>query len=372
MVRRLLAGAVGLLLVALPLHADDDAQLRAIFATMEQQGKAFNPEPLVQLGPAGVEAVFDRWLPQSRLTQSRQPIAELMRELATNLASEEYKVRQDAVERLTLFGEQARPHVVEASRSEDREVRLLANTILAAWSRQGTPAVDGEQRRRDDCFREACGVYLSQLDGDERLKALLNRVMLALEVGLQPHDCRTRLRPCLRRVANLGDRWINELRPVLQHDDPQVPVFVIHAIGGARPSDFFPELLLHALASDRPEIVEAALSWSLNHGDERRGPDLKTALRKLLDQPNESLKFQACWPLLHDFRDEDARAYLLSQLRADDLARVRTALGWLGDERNRGSKAMLEALPPLLKHENELVRLEAAQALAKALPQLPR
>jgi HEAT repeat protein len=344
------------------------ADLDAIFADMEQRGATFDAKPLHELGVAGLEAVFDRWLPQSRLTESRLPVNELLRELAANLGHEDYKVRSESTRRLILFGEQARPHIVEASRSGDPEVRLQATTILQAWKKERAPGLEEDERRRTDNFRNACYAYLAGIDDDERLRVFLRRTMLALEVGLQPHDSRTKLRPCLRRIAALKqDRWCSELLPLLKHDDPQIPVFVIHSLGAARQNDFFPTLLLEALASERPEIVEAALSWALNCSDQVRRPQLRQQLRKLLEQPNEPLKFAACWPLIHDFQDEAALEYVLTQASSEDIARARTALGWIA-EAARGQRLatpqVLERLSPLLQSGDMLLRRDAAQALA--------
>lgn len=361
----LAAVVMALVTPAVALSAEPD--LAAILDRMEQQGARFDPEPLNELGVDGLEGVFDYWLPQSRLTESRLPLATLLRELAANLGHADYKVRTESAQRLIQFGEQARAHVAEASRSSDPEVRLQAETILAAWEKKGTPTTGDEDRRRSDNLRLACDAYLAQIKDDERLQVFLRRTMLALEVGLQPHDSRSKLRPCLKRIAALDDRWCSELRPLLKHEDPQVPVFVIHAIGAARPSDVFPELLLEALGSERPEVAEAALSWTLNCSDKERRPELHERLRKLLAHPHEPLRFQACWPLIHDFQDADALTYVLTQVGAEETARARTALGWLGDECHRGKQAtpqILAAVSPLLQSPDFLIRRDAAQALA--------
>jgi hypothetical protein len=359
--------ACGLTLCAACAFAAEP-DLDVIFADMEQNGAAFDSKPLHELGVAGLEAVFDRWLPQSRLREARLPVADLVRELIANLGNEDYKVRSESARRLVLFGEQARAHVVEATHSSDREIRLQANTILQAWKKERPPGLEEDERRRTDGFRNGCYAYLSGIEDEERLRVFLKRVMLALEVGLQPHDARTKLRPCLKRIATLkDDRWCSELRPLLQHDDVQIPVFVVHSIGAARPNDFFPTLLLDALASERPEIVEATLSWTLNCADEDRLPQLQQRLKALLNQSNESLKFQACWPLLHDFQDEDALAYVLTQASGEEMARARTALGWVTEvARSRPSPTteILEHLTPLLQSDDLLLRRDAAQALA--------
>jgi len=358
--------AASLVLGSSVLAAEPD--LEAIFAEMEQKGAPFDAKPLHELGVAGLEAVFDRWLPQSRLTETRLPVADLLRQLAANLGHEDYKIRSESTRRLILFGEQARAHVVEASRSSDPEVRLQANTILQAWKKERAPGLEEDERRRTDNFRNACYAYLAAIDDDERLRAFLRRTRLALEVGLQPHDARTKLRPCLKRIAALkDDRWCSELRGLLKHDDPQIPVFVIHSLGAARQNDFFPTLLLDALASERPEIVEAALSWTLNCSDQERRPQLQQRLKGLLEQSNESLRFQACWPLLHDFQDEQALQYVLAQTSSEDVSRARTALGWIAEvARTRPSPTdeILERLTPLLQSDDLLLRRDAVQALA--------
>jgi HEAT repeat protein len=356
-------------LACLPLSGfAAERKLDAILLEMETQGAAFDPAALNELGMAGLEALFDHWLPQSQFTASQQPTAEQVRKLVSELASEDFVVRKAAEERLTLFGDQARPQVVEASKSGDPEVRLRATSILEAWKKQRERPQSPEERQRDTNLRDACGVYLAQIEDGPRLAAFLQRTRLALDVGLQPHGSRAKLRMCLRRVAAMrDDAWCAELKPLLLHDDPQVPLFVIHSIGAMRQNDYLPQLTLEALSCGRPEVVEAALSWTLNCADEQKLPELRERLSKLLAEGEEPLKFQACWPLLKNFRDAEALTYLLEQLRSDDSAHVRTALGWLGDEVNRGQAATPEivaALSPLLSSEDFFLRRDAAQALA--------
>lgn len=368
MVRQLLLFISVCLALVAPAAPCDEPNLDAIFADMEQRGAAFDARPLHELGVAGLEAVFDRWLPQSRLRETRVPIGNLIRDLTANLGHEDYEVRTAAAQRLILLGDQARSQVVEASRSNDPEVRLQANTILERWKRERSPSLDEQQQERVDNFRNACYAYLQKIDDDERLAVFVRRTKLALEVGLQPYDSRAKLRPCLKGIASLkDDRWCSELLPLLKHDDPQIAVFVVHSIGAARQNDFFPTLLLEALDSDRPEIVEATLSWALNCSDQQRRPQLQQRLRKLLEQPNDALKFQACWPLIHDFQDEAALHHVLTETRGEDVARARTALGWATEAargRSKPTLQVLEQLAPLLDHDDVLLRRDAAQTLA--------
>jgi len=366
MLRTLLVGVC--LALLLRSGVATEKQIEGILADMEEKGTAFDPAPLHELGVDGLEALFDRWLPQSQFTASQQPVAEQVRKFIKDLASDEFATRKAAEERLTLFGDQARPQVVEASKSNDPEVRLRTNSILEAWKQQRELPQSPEERQRGTFLRDACGVYFAQISDGPRLAAFLRRTRLALEVGLQPHGARAKLRMCLRHVAAMhDDAWCAEFKPLLQHDDVQVPLFILHSIGAQRQNDYLPLLTLEALSCGRREVVEAALSWTLNCADDAKLPELRTRLKKLLATGEEPLKFQACWPLLKNFRDADAIAYLLEQMRSEDTARVRTALGWLGDEVNRGQSGtpeIVSALSPLLSSEDFFLRRDAAQALA--------
>ena len=98
------------------------------------------------------------------------------------------------------------------------------------------------------------------------------------------------------------------------------------------------------------QAVQIAAIVALRHGEEavtrqaaeyqKRRDVLHAALREVFQKRDDSLRFQACLPLLRDFDDKDAVAYVLEQTKARDADRARTAMNWISDaKRSRSQKA---------------------------------
>ncbi len=346
----------------------EEPEIAAELAQMETAGEQFNPEKLHALGTAGLERIFDRLIPQSKGTISTTPLQQALADLVANLGSENFRQREDAVEQLAAYGELAKAHVVEASRSEDPEVRLRAISIMEIWKKVPLRRAAGAQLQRNENFRAACHIYFRQIDDEARLQVMVRRIATALQVGLLDQETRQGVRTCLRHLASLKqDRWFQDLQPLLLHDDVEVTLFLIHSLGAAKQIDFFPSLLLAGLECERPEVVEAVLSWSLDCADKQQRPALRERLHRLMEGKNEPLKFHACWTLMRDFQDRAAFDYIVEQVSNNDPARVRVALSWLSDDCNLGqpiTPELLAALKPLLVSEDFFLRRDAARTLA--------
>jgi HEAT repeat protein len=89
-------------------------------------------------------------------------------------------------------------------------------------------------------------------------------------------------------------------------------------------------------------------------------------LQRVFNGMNESLKFQACLPLMRDYDDPAAWTYVIEQTASSDANRVRTAFNWIGDTKHCGRTAdsrLLAGLAPLLTANSADVRRATAQAL---------
>jgi hypothetical protein len=130
---------------------------------------------------------------------------------------------------------------------------------------------------------------------------------------------------------------------------------------------FVPQLLVDALESDKAAVTEAALRFVVDCQDERRREPVRIALVKVFAKRDEPLKFQACLPLMRDFRDGEAWVYVLAQTQSKDANRARTALNWIGDTKNCGQPPdarLLAGLDPLLSAATSDERRVGIQVLS--------
>jgi hypothetical protein len=104
-------------------------------------------------------------------------------------------------------------------------------------------------------------------------------------------------------------------------------------------SKFVPQLLVDAITDERPSVAEAALRFVLGAQDANRRSGVLTALQQVFNSRDESLKFQACLPLIRDYHDSDAWLYVVQQTARKDANRARTAFNWIGDTKNCGQEA---------------------------------
>jgi HEAT repeat protein len=94
---------------------------------------------------------------------------------------------------------------------------------------------------------------------------------------------------------------------------------------------------------------------------------LHGALRRVFDRRKEPLKFQAAAPLMHQFQDADAQAYLLAQTKSQDTGRAYQAITMLAAEEQTArppTKAILDHLTPHLQSTNTEFRRAAVRSLA--------
>jgi hypothetical protein len=162
------------------------------------------------------------------------------------------------------------------------------------------------------------------------------------------------------------DAEVETLAKLLDHPDPRVPVQMLRWTG-PQTNTHFPEIVLIALGSKRPEIVDAAQrSGPAPIWDEKKRRRIHKAMKNVFETGTEAQKFYSCFTLMQTFRDRDAVAYLLEQTRSKDRERIQTALGWLGDSCNwgrRATPAILEAFRPHLQSKDSNLRLMAGYGL---------
>ena len=321
----------------------DPIKIALLVDGMASRGSGYEAAELHALGADGLAAVLNHLLPDTAPPEAPAPVGppeEEIRRLIERLDADEFTAREAATVELIVRGRGRRPLIEEASRSDSLEVRLRSERVLASW--EPYPA------ERLSAYLSGFWTYVEGLNDSDRLQLLAQRTIAAFEEGMPEGDRLHLLRLCIAGVAHgRDDASCDLLRPLVRHDDVRIATLVAETVGAYKMEPrFVPQLLVDALASDRAAVTEAALRFVVDCQDERRREHVRVALCKVFEKRDEPLKFQACLPLMRDFRDADAWGYVLAQTKSKDANRARTALNWIGDTKNCGQ-------PPearLLKH----------------------
>jgi hypothetical protein len=300
---------------------------------MASRGSGYDAGELHALGTDGLAAVLDHLLPDTAPPappmQPGPPEVEIRR-LIARLDADDFSAREQATEELIVRARTRRALIEDAALSDSLEVRLRAERVLASWeSRPGS---------RLSAYLSGFWAYIEGVADQPRLELLARRTLKAFEQGMPEGDRLHLLRLCIAGVAHGRDESsCDVLCSLVQHQDVRVATLVTETVGAYKTEPrFVPQLLVDALKSERQPVIEAALRFVLGCQDEKRRGAVGAALRTVFENRDEPLKFQACLPLVRDFRDSDAWVYVLEQTRSKDANRVRTALNWIGDTKNCG------------------------------------
>jgi HEAT repeat protein len=325
---------LALLLGSTTIAADiDPIKIALLVDGMANRGSSFDATELHTLGVDGLAAVIDHLLPDTapppKPIVSGLPEAEV-RSLIDRLDAEEFNAREVATEELIEKARGSRPLVHDAARSQSLEVRMRAERVLASW--------EPRYAERLNAYLSGFWVYLEGIGDSPRLQLLAQRTVQAFQQGMPEGDRLHLLRLCIAGVAHgRDDASCDVLRPLVRHDDVQIAALVTETTGAYKAdARFVPQLLVDALTNDRAPIVEAALRFVVGCQDGKRRENVRLALQTIFHRGEESLKFQACLPLIRDFQNVDAWLYVLDQATSNDANRVRTVLNWIGDSKNCG------------------------------------
>jgi HEAT repeat protein len=335
-----------------------------ILAEMAERGTQFRAEKLHAMGLEGLSAVLDWFLPGTAEPKTAEPPDGRVAELIAQLGDESFRVREAATQKIHRLGIVAQAALVEATRSSDAEIAWRAVRILRAW----------ETERNQDVNRYTTGlnVYLSGITDEPRLQELARRSKLVLDAGLPAAPGRQHVvRLCILALARTGkDQYTDGLKPLLKHRERRVATFVTQAVAAGVAADgHYPAILLDALESEHQDIALTALNSVTAGTDAQQADELKRRLHALLKGNDETLKLQACRPLIAQFHDAEALDYVRTLLNGpkQELARKHQAIGVLGDPRAVGKTIdpkVLELLLSLIKSNETNLRLPAVNALA--------
>jgi HEAT repeat protein len=310
----------------------------------------------IKEGPAGLELILDVLYPDSI------PMPEIEQEeiqtIIHNLQSDDYETCKSAMLALYEIGPRIEPLLRQMVKKADHPiVRIWINGIIACWN----------EERIDDAsqYLRVLKVKIEGLKDPESLNILASAVLVALGKSSADYKNDQLAKYIIRALAKAGNDDCSEiLMPLLDHPEPGIAVLVVREMGGD--NRYFPPLLLKALESNRPEVVDAAISWTPNCWDKKRNAEVHRLLRKIFEGENEALRFQACFPLMHGYGDKEAVFYLLTQTQSEDRKRALRAIGWIGDACNFGKPAypeLLENLAPHFYSEDDQLRRAAYDAL---------
>jgi HEAT repeat protein len=317
-------------------------------------------ESLLDADKGNLDILLDVVLPDGAALV--RPPSNTVSELSERLSSEDYAVVREAIVKLHALGpgatDQVKTQMVGAT---DPVVSIFLAGVVSCWEMSSLDESESYQVQR------VLSQYIEGITNTATVLALQKRVLHVTEQEGRDRRPSLLLTSVFRAsVRTKDDNVVNQLSPLLEDDNVSLATTVVRTIGSGRDNRYFPELLLVALQSDRPQVVNEAISWAPNCWDGSKTKDVRRALESIFDGENELLKFRACFPLMHGYHDGEAVTYLLSQVKSENKSRSRRAISWIGDACNSGRKAcpeLLEALVPLLSSEDVSMRRAAANAL---------
>jgi HEAT repeat protein len=176
------------------------------------------------------------------------------------------------------------------------------------------------------------------------------------------------LRLCIAGLAKgANETSCEHLRPLIASKDPRIGKFVAETIGSYKSDErFFPPLLLDALESEREEVVQAAIRWTVGCRHTSRASEVQRALVGIFERGDEALKFQVSLPLIQEFDEADAWLHLIRETQSKAPLRSAAALSSLADAKHTGreaSRELIDKLTGLLDSPTLSLRWGATKAL---------
>ncbi len=342
------------------------SKLAPILKDMTQQGPQFSAQELHEMGLEGLRMLLDWFFPETAKPVTREPPSQMVLELVSQLADDSFRLREEAAEKLYQLGSAAHTALLKAAESNDAEVRWRATRILRRW----------QMEREQDMARygPALAVYLSGIKDKQRLEELAVRVRSVLEHSNGPPSGgrATLVSPFFAVLADPENAPLAaRLKPLLDHPNPQVPVYVLNMLANyaGRYKDC-PPLLLDALDASRTELILAAIGAAGHVPLGGTEEEVKRRLTRIFHGEDETLKFQVSRVLWSRFDDRQALEHLLAQVKKssnEDMSRRYEAIGMLRDSRSRNKLLDAETVKKfveLMDPKDQNLRLMVAETLA--------
>jgi hypothetical protein len=341
------AAAFSMLSLPAPAHGEPPpASLRERIddelTAMELQGSAYDPRGLHELSAAGLVGVLDHFFPDTAVVAvEARPAEDEIKRLIGQLGNDDFRIREAATAQLIARARPCRELLVQATDSDDAEVRLRTQRILAAWEPK---AGNGGDRGLGGLWN-----YLEKIRDGERLDVLARRVAAEFARGYPEGRKLHHLRLCVAGLAKgANEASCEHLRPLVASQDVRIAKFITETVGSYKADEaFFPPLLLDALASERDEVVQVAIRWAGNCRHSPRAGEVRAALRAVFERRDDALKFQSCLPLVQEFDDPQAWRYVIEQTQSKAPLRAAAALSSLADAKFTGREASPELIAAL-------------------------
>ncbi len=333
--------------------------MQDILADMISKQHAFDAEALHDKGVAGLEALLNELFPDTAPPAKLDAPEEAVAKLIEQLGDDNYRTREVAYTKLCEIGSGAEPLLVKAIGHHDAEIGWRARRILQRWNYS-----KWEDKGR---YADAFAVYARGISDDARIELLLARTLQAMELGMPNGNRQRIIRECLTTIVRTDqDKWINQLRPLLEDQNTQIANLVVMSLNSGTDGSHIPTLFLEALKDNRDNVARQAIAYSAKFCNGPAKQTVQDALVAIYEGKNDELKFQVCQPLIQAFKYEPAKAFAMEQLTSGDRSRQYQALSWLADFRYSGKPidpTLLENVKPLLTNTDNNLRRTAARTL---------
>ena len=346
--------------------------------TMSKDGRKFDPAPILVYGDAGLQAMLERIFPEIVPTEKPQSEGSMTkaeaRLLIGQLRNGNFSLRIAAQRKLIAEG-RLHAKMIEAAIKDvdaDAELRARCKDILDAWKPQESRFLIPKGRE----FQTAWNRYLSRITEFSSDQLLAETVVAALEARLDETDRAKLLAACFLPVAKCRDDSIYEIFvPLCEHEDVDVPKFVLHNLGGRAGNDYVTPMHRAAIESNRTELVKAGFEnlpspvWDRDYK-----PILRERLIAIFSQPPEKRPFRddpsflrrLAFSAWRNHQLPAGQTYLLDLTKASDPMVVLRALELLSDTdflKQPLDKRLLESCRHAMRSESPELRMAAVAVL---------
>ncbi len=353
---------VVLLLWLLParLDAAEETTIRPLVAQLIAAGEKYDPQPLVDHGPAGLRVLLDTVFPET--ADVKKESAAQINALLGQLGDASFKRREDATAALLRLGATSLEVLRQSSDHPDAEIRSRVRSLIAAAEKSQSPL----------SVNPGLQIYLDKLENLECQQELARRVTLALQAHLDRALRVEALRTCLQALAKWPTERVHaELLPLLKLNDTKPAMFALEQLGLHAGNNYVSALHMGAITSSNLQLVRCAIRTLPNPvSDKINMPKIQAVLEHFFDDSPEYAELRKDSAFLYstaivaarEFRMPAARQWLIDKINSGSLKAIQ-ALGDTAYARERLDPELLTALEPHLKSADANFRTVAIRTI---------
>jgi hypothetical protein len=343
------------------LPAADQATIKPLVVKLIGASEAYDPQPLLDHGLAGLQLVLDQVFPETAAVKKVEAaqVAALVEQLGDAL----FDRREQATAALQKFGQASLEELRRSAQHQDPEIRQRVRALI----------VEVEKSQAPLSVNPGLQIYLAKLSDVECQQHLARRVTKALQqAGLGLTLRQEALRTCLQALAKWpSDRVHDELLPLLKLDDPKVAIFALEQISSHTGKDYVSALHMGALESGNSELLRCALrSLPKPVEDQVNKPKIQAVLAHFFDDSPEYAEFRKDSAFMYSLANLAERYYQIPAARRWLIGKINEgslrAIQFLGDRDTLGEpldQELLMALEPHLKSKDPYARIVAIRTL---------